>query len=142
MDVVLYILAIVAGAVAMRLLLWRRWRELDTDRFVLGNRAVELEELENGLGNLEVELEERESEIGAVLDSASVFAWSIKRDFDRPIPGPDDEPVLYILPGGEKRTNSCEEARRAWLNAAVEAGVELKVKPHPKLVETYGKRSG
>lgn len=47
------------------------------------------------------------------------FAWSLQRDPMRQTPGEDDLPLLYILPAGG-RTNSCDEARVAWLGAAIE----------------------
>jgi len=71
------------------------------------------------------------------LESLETFSWSLCRAPDKPTPGEHDEPRLYVLPGGDARTNSCEAARRAWFDAAHQAReIALRVgDPHQNCME-------
>jgi hypothetical protein len=138
-------LVILVGLAVVALLGWyftnRRLSALNRFAGVLHEREVALHEREVELSEQEVDFEK-----------AHRLAWSVRKRFDQSIPGPDDEPVLYVLPGGVERTNSCEEARRAWMNVADEVRLALLEKgereladkldvtvrkPHDKLVELY-----
>lgn len=43
--------------------------------------------------------------------------------------GPD-EPPLYLMPPGQKKTNCCDDARIAWMDAAKEASDALRAAGH------------
>jgi hypothetical protein len=104
------------------------WVAAGTYGYVSRRLKRETEAYERELAALHEDLDKRlmllegdERELREKLEKAERYAWSVGKRWGQPCPpGPDDPPQLYVLPGAQSHTNSCEEARRAWMNVATQ----------------------